>query len=238
MSLPRLRLESCVNENGTWLIDAAQAKHLVKVRRCYNGSLVEGLLNGQKVELKLECEAGGEVRAFEVSRCDEAPMTIELHLLLALLKNDQFDDALRFAAETGVNTIHLLVCERSVPKVNGKVEEKMARWNKVLAESTKQAGAAMAPQLTEPVPFNEFSFSSLPKDRYAAILSPKSVPLKKINISSQAVVAIGPEGDWSPRESESLLDAGFAPVSLGRRILRASTAVAVACGWFANAGEK
>lgn len=238
MSLPRLRLESCVNENGTWLIDADQAKHLVRVRRCYSGSLVEGLLDGEKVELRLQCDADGTVRAEEVSRSSEAPLTIELHLLLALLKNDQFDDALRFAAETGVHTIHLLACERSVPKINDKIEEKMARWNKVLAESTKQAGAAAVPEITRPVPFQKFDFASLPQNRYAALLSPKSVPLKKINISSPAVIAIGPEGDWSPQESAALLEAGFAPVSLGRRILRASTAVAVACGWFVNAGEK
>jgi 16S rRNA (uracil1498-N3)-methyltransferase len=238
VSLPRLRLESCVNENGTWLIDAGQAKHLVKVRRCYSGSLVEGLLDGEKIELRLRCDADGTVHAEEVSRSSEAPMTIELHLLLALLKNDQFDDALRFAAETGVHTIHLLACERSVPKINDKIDEKMARWNKVLAESTKQAGAAAVPEITKPIPFQEFDFASLPNNRYAALLSQKSVPLIKINISSPAVVAIGPEGDWSPQESAALLAAGFAPVSLGRRILRASTAVAVACGWFANAGEK
>ncbi|MFA7366623.1 MAG: RsmE family RNA methyltransferase [Synergistaceae bacterium] len=49
---------------------------------------------------------------------------------------------------------------------------------------------------------------------------------------STAAIAIGPEGDWSPSEIELLLKRGFKPVSLGKRILRASTAVAVACGWF------
>ena len=51
MSLPRLRLERCSCNNGIWTIDAEEAHHLVRVRHCYTGSLVEGLLDGEKVTL-------------------------------------------------------------------------------------------------------------------------------------------------------------------------------------------
>ncbi len=45
--------------------------------------------------------------------------------MLALLKSDQPGLCARFAAETGVYTIHLLACERSVPKYSGaKLKEK------------------------------------------------------------------------------------------------------------------
>ena len=50
------------------------------------------------------------------------------------------------------------------------------------------------------------------------------------SFSGAVAVAIGPEGDWSPREAECLRKKSFLPVTLGGRILRASTAVAVACG--------
>lgn len=238
MSQPRLRLETCLYENGEWLIDPQQAHHLVKVRRCYSGSLVEGLTSGEVVWLKLECR-GEQVFASEVSRALEIPLPIEMHLVLALLKNTQFDDALRFAAETGVRHIHLLACERSVPKVEReKARGKMERWRKVLSEATKQAGAALPPELHEPVDFSEFDFSALPHDRFAALLTPGAVRFNSVKAGGSAAVAIGPEGDWAPHESEALLAAGFTPVSLGRRILRASTAVAVACGWLALAAEK
>ena len=232
MSLPRLRLENCVCEGGRWLLNDEQAHHLVRVRRCYTGSFAEGLLRGEKVELKLQCE-GEKVYAEEVSRTAEDPAAVELHLLLGLLKNDQFDDALRFSAETGVNTIHLLDCERSVPKYEGKkLEEKMNRWSKILDESTKQAGSALPPKLSVPVPLKKFDFDALPPERYAALLSPSAKPLEEITVKNRAVIAIGPEGDWAPHESELLLEMGFFAVSLGKRILRASTAVAVSCGWF------
>ncbi len=42
------------------------------------------------------------------------------------------------------------------------------------------------------------------------------------------VIATGPEGGWTAKEIESAIAAGFQPVSLGRRILRAVTAPVVA----------
>lgn len=238
MSLPRLRLEKSSFKDGVWYISPEEAHHLVKVRRCFNGASAEGLLDGEKIRLKL-CVSVDGVTAVEVKRETESPPYPEIHLLLALLKNDQFDASLRFAAEIGVTKIHLLVCERSVPKYsNERAREKLARWRKILDESTKQAGSTRAPLLEAPVAPRKLVFNALPRCRYAAVLSESAEPLNKTEINSPVAVAIGPEGDWSPDETTLLLDSGFKPISLGKRILRASTAVAVACSWFAlSAGE-
>lgn len=229
MSLPRLRLERCVLDGGIWRIDADEARHLVLVRRCYTGSLVEGLLNGEKLTLRLSCE-GGEVTAEELSRTGEAPILPRIELLLGLLKNDQLDEALRFCAETGVSRIHLLECERSVPRYGGaKLQEKTVRWRKILDEATKQAGAASAPVLCGPVPFVDFQYDALPRQRLAAMLSAKALPLGGVAVDMDVAIAIGPEGDWAPEEAKRLLAENFTPVSLGKRIMRASTAVAASC---------
>jgi len=231
VSLPRLRLEKCISKDGRWLIDQEQAHHLIRVRRCSEGSLAEGLLSGEKVQLRISCE-GELVYAEELSREAETAQPIELHLILALLKSDQFDQSLRFAAETGVHTIHLLACERSVPRYSGiKLKEKMSRWEKILDEATRQAGSASSPVLLEPVSLVDLDPDLLPDCRLAAMLSSDAQPLSMTEIMSPVAIAIGPEGDWSPYETELLLERGFKPVSLGKRILRASTAVAVACGW-------
>ena len=238
MSLPRLRLENCSCEGGRCVLNSERAHHVVRVPRCYTGSFAEGLLRGEKVELKLICE-GENVYAEEISRKREEPAAVELHLLLGLLKNDQFDDALRFSAETGVHTIHLLDCERSVPKYEGKkLDEKMNRWSKILDEATKQAGSALPPKLSYPLPLKDFDFDALPCERYAALLSSGTRDLRDITVGSSAAVAIGPEGDWAPHESALLLEKGFTAVSHGMRILRASTAVAVSCGWFSLQAPK
>lgn len=239
MSLPRLRLEKSSFKDGVWHISPEEAHHLVNVRRCFHGALVEGLLDGEKVQLRL-CVSGESVTAAEVARETESPPYPEIHLLLALLKNDQFDASLRFAAEIGVTKIHLLICERSVPKYSHeRAREKLVRWRKILDESTKQAGSTRAPLLEAPVAPRKLVFPALPLCRYAAVLSEDAEPLNGTKINSPVAVAIGPEGDWSADETALLLDKGFKPISLGKRILRASTAVAVACSWLAlSLGDK
>jgi RNA methyltransferase, RsmE family len=42
--------------------------------------------------------------------------------------------------------------------------------------------------------------------------------------ASAVVVAIGPEGGWSPRDRDALSAAGFIGLRLGPRILRTETA--------------
>jgi 16S rRNA (uracil1498-N3)-methyltransferase len=51
-------------------------------------------------------------------------------------------------------------------------------------------------------------------------------------------VAIGPEGGWTESEVESAIAAGYQPVSLGKRILRAVTAPIVALALIAAVLEE
>lgn len=241
MSLPRLRLENCHfdKEKNLWHISRDEAHHLVHVRRLYTGSLVEGLLcdeteilnkkEGKKILLKLECQ-GEEVFARELQ--EEAETNeFELTLLLALLKTDQWEDALRFAAQTGVTHIVPLIAERSIPKISqDELSKKMARWNKILDEATKQSSAVVPPSLAEPVAFANFDFNGLYGQKFAALLTDKTVNFRNIEFEKAVVLAIGPEGDWSPHETATLLENNFTPITLGKRILKASTAVAVGCG--------
>ena len=229
MSLPRVRLENCLFDGEAWHLGEDEAHHLIRVRRCYTGSVAEGLLNGEKITLRLECR-GDEVSAKELSRCMEKEAMPRIELLLGLLKNDQMDDALRFCAETGVAEIHLLACERSVPRYEGgRLADKMLRWERILAEATKQSGAASAPVLHEPLRFCDFPFGGLPPQRLAAMLDQNSRSLRGIGIAERTALAIGPEGDWSSGECGTLIKNGFVPVTLGKRIMRASTAVAAGC---------
>ena len=46
---------------------------------------------------------------------------------------------------------------------------------------------------------------------------------------SNAMILIGPEGDFSEKEVEKAIQNGFVPISLGRSRLRTETAALVAC---------
>ena len=233
VSLPRLRLEACISlSEKEWLVDPDQQHHLTRVLRCKEGDRVEGLLSGEKIVLSLCFHPNGlvvrECHRFELKRDN-----LEIHLLLGLLKADQFDIALRACAELGVAVIHLLACTRSVPQVEeSRMQGKMQRWGKILHEATKQCGSVTPPMIYPPVPLRDFDFASLPAARFAALLAAKSIPIGNVIFENRLAFAVGPEGDWDLEEEALLADNQFQPVNLGDNVLRSSTAVVAGCSWF------
>ena len=239
MSLPKIRLERCIRENGgLWLLDKDQEKHLVRSLRSYEGAAVEGLLGdeeggGRRIHMRLERgEEGYFLR--EIVALSEPREEPEITLLIGLLKPGQFDALLRSASELGVGSVLPVICERSVPRVAvSDIPKKIARWRKILDEGTAVSGSVYPPRISAPVKFGDIDWDALPEKRYAAVLSPGSRPISSVTRSAgRLVFAVGPEGDWSERESGTLISCGFVPVTLGRRILRASTAAIAGVAWF------
>jgi 16S rRNA (uracil1498-N3)-methyltransferase len=229
-----------VNEGGgRWRLDPRQARHLVKSLRSYDGASVEGLLSGgggARLLMRLETD-GRDHFLSEIDRSAELPDDMEITLLIALLKAGQFDTVLRASAELGVKSIIPVICERSAPRFDeGEAIKKISRWRKILEESTLVSGTVFPPLIQMPVKIDGISWDALPQTRYAAVISPGARPIARIlqtlEGTREAAFAVGPEGDWTEREKTSLFQNGFIPVSLGHRVMRASTAAIAACGWF------
>ncbi len=239
MSLPRIRLDrSLRTPEGYWVLSEEEAHHLVRVRRCGEGDLVEGLLPGWKVTLRLFARENawfGE----ECSRQAEGGGDLTLVLLVALLKGEAFDKMLRQATELGASRIVPLICERSIPRIEPKkIPSKMERWSKILEESTKQCGRGTPPEMREPLECSALSTLNLPSSRFAAILDGEARPLgARYALEKSLAFAVGPEGDFSPREKGLFKEQGFSSVSLGPRVLKAETAVAAGLAFFSLAWE-
>jgi RNA methyltransferase, RsmE family len=238
VSLPKIRLERCTPlDGGLWRLDDAQARHLLKALRNYEGAMVEGLLaegSGTRSLLRLE-RAGDELLLRLVDEARAEPDPLAITLLIGLLKSDQFDAVLRASAELGLFRILPVVCARSVPRFGEKERRsgKLDRWRRILDEGTKVSGAVFPPELRPPVPFADIDWNALPERRYAALLIDAARPLAETAPPPGSLAfAVGPEGDWSDTEADALTANGFQPVSLGRRVLRASTAALIGCGWF------
>jgi 16S rRNA (uracil1498-N3)-methyltransferase len=196
--------------------------------------MVEGLLpddGGSNLLMRLEKSDGalllrvaGPVGARSAGR--------RVVLLLGLLKAEQFDAALRGAAELGVDELRPLLCGRSVPKIAPpELPKKMSRWRRILDEGSKVSGYAIATKISEPRALAEFDWASLPGERYAALLSHEAMPIRDVSPGQDVALAIGPEGDWTGQEASCLLENEFEPVGLGPGVLRSSTAAIVGCGW-------
>ena len=67
-------------------------------------------------------------------------------------------------------------------------------------------------------------------DKFVCYLAENNVHLlENTNLSSNVIILIGPEGDFSEKEINLALEKGFKPTGLGTQRLRTETAGIVAC---------
>lgn len=150
----------------------------------------------------------------------------QLHLAIAPLKNpDRFEWFLEKATEIGVDKITPLLCHHSEKKsVN------MERCNRIIESAMKQSVKAYHPHMLPLTRFEEILKSGANAQKLIATCEGTR---KRINecykAGENALVLIGPEGDFSEEEVKLALNAGFTPVSLGSSRLRTETAGIVAC---------
>jgi 16S rRNA (uracil1498-N3)-methyltransferase len=145
-----------------------------------------------------------------------------VHLGVSLIDLKDMDLLVRGVTELGVAEIHPVVAERS--NVRDIRDRRSERWLGIVHEAVKQCERRTIPLIHEPVPIAgllEKTASSWGKKLVA--LSSADLPLAGVR-ASEAGVLIGPEGGFSPRETELILAAGFTPVHMGRTVLRAVTA--------------
>jgi 16S rRNA (uracil1498-N3)-methyltransferase len=132
------------------------------------------------------------------------------------------------ATEIGVNAITLLDCRFSERR-----EMKTARLEKRLVSAMKQSQQATLPALTGMTPFRRFIGQPFDGRKFIAHCENDGTdkPLLKhtCRAGENALILIGPEGDFSPEEIALALQSGFTPVSLGPNRLRTETAAWVAC---------
>jgi 16S rRNA (uracil1498-N3)-methyltransferase len=130
------------------------------------------------------------------------------------------------ATEIGFDELTFLNCRFSERKVI-----KAERIEKILVSAIKQSLKANLPVLNEMTDFDKFISRDFPGQKFIAHCYEGEKPLLKdvLRKGEDAVVLIGPEGDFSPEEVEKALSKGFQPISLGKSRLRTETAALLAC---------
>ena len=161
----------------------------------------------------------------------EAPRAI--HLLAGITANERMDWLVEKATELGAASITPLLAERSVLKLKGeRADKKIAHWQAVAVAACEQCGRNRVPLIhpasnladwlaTQPA----YAGSHPDATRLLLSLRPGTQPLHAAAPDTGAVLFLsGPEGGLSSLEEDLALQHGFAPVTLGSRVLRAETA--------------
>jgi len=205
------------------------AAHLLRVLRLGVGDACV-LFNGDGHDYDARIVAadkrGGEVEVIGVRAvASESPLRILL--VQGIARGEKMDWILQKATELGVVGFVPVSSERSEVRLDGeRAARRLAHWRSVVVAACEQSGRAAVPEVTPPQPLAA-ALAQLPHDGLRLTLDPEA----EGNIAAlpepgerPIVIAIGPEGGWSPRDRSVLADAGFSGVRLGPRILRTETA--------------
>ncbi|WP_017714761.1 16S rRNA (uracil(1498)-N(3))-methyltransferase [Kamptonema formosum] len=244
--LQRLALAPEQLHNQHIHLTAEQQHYLCRVLRLRDGDRFIAIdCQGQwwlaRLHLAAVAPAGAEILE-RVPAQTELPAGVRL--IAALPKGNGFDDVVRQATEIGVTAIAPVLSERTLLDPG---TQKIERWRRIAREAAEQSERQVVPAILSPVLFSQALSELAATDvsaLYICVARPESPHLLDCLSEQQSlsqvlsasdsnprpsiVIATGPEGGWTPSEVEGAIAAGFQPVSLGRRILRAVTAPVVA----------
>ena len=241
--VPRLYVPALDPRDRSVSLPDIEAGHLRRVLRVKAGATVR-LFDGRGREV--EARVTSVDRAAVVAEIGEpvAPSPewgVRVTLAQAILKGDKTDDVVRDAVMMGVAAIQpLLTARTDVPAAAFSHGRRIERWHRIAVSSAKQCGRAVVPPVLAPCSLAECLAEARAGARLM-LVEPAASPSAPVfwppaDASRAAIVLVGPEGGWADDEVAQALSAGFLPVSLGPRTLRADAAPLVAlsvlqCVW-------
>ncbi len=169
----------------------------------------------------------------------QTELSVAVTLIAALPKGNGFDEVVRSCTELGVTVIAPVVSNRTLLHPSA---QKVERWRRIAQEAAEQSERSVVPAILEPVSFTTSLTATTAAHHYLCVTRDACPHLKfalyPVSAGAEISIAIGPEGGWTAAEVEEAIAAGFQPVSLGRRILRAVTAPVVALSLVTAAFEE
>lgn len=153
--------------------------------------------------------------------------SFQIHIAVAPPKPiDRMEWFVEKATEVGIDVITCLNC-----RFSERHEIKEARLEKILISAMKQSQKAQLPLLKGMTDFSDFINQPFDGLKFIAHCEEGEKPLLQqiYHCGKNALILIGPEGDFSPEEITLAIQKGFRPVSLGKSRLRTETAAFVAC---------
>jgi 16S rRNA (uracil1498-N3)-methyltransferase len=204
-------------------------------------------LPGTSVVLELRSLGQGILTAAVVGESpDSASLLPPILLFQALPKGSKMDLIVRQAAEGGISEVVPFAAEHStaagVPPGGG---EKLRRWGRIIREALQQSGSPVPTALHRPLD-GEGLFAYWEELKAAhplalgiflhqeAVESGDYGPAPPLadqglhrylnRVPEILVLAVGPEGGFSPAEVSRFAVAGFKPLRIGGAVLRTETA--------------
>jgi len=217
--------------DNTITLNETESHHLAKVMRAQVGDIfyaVDGKGVKHRVlitKLTLKKVTGEIINS---TRLENEPLT-KVTLAVGLCRPAKLDLVVEKGTELGVSRFIFFTSEKTLAddKANRSGSKKIPRWQKIAAAATKQSLRTIIPEISAPMHYDDITRMAI--DYHLALIAdmghePENLGELLKDSPREILLLVGPEAGLSEREIQRALDAGFKPVKLGPRRLRAETA--------------
>jgi 16S rRNA (uracil1498-N3)-methyltransferase len=220
-----------------------QATHLIRVLRAQAGMEFD-VVAGDKVWRAVIAGIRGDLVEFSLLSEVESDPALPISLLLSIFKFDRMEWIIEKATELGIERLVPIIARRSDKHLVQSAPARLERWRRIAREAAKQSRRSDIPEIENVIALKEAARrppafqgsrrslrlllaeqeqSTTLRATVEAATAPVQVP-EEARTTFGVEIAVGPEGGWVADEEEAFVSAGWIPVSLGSRILRAETA--------------
>lgn len=233
-----MRLFHCTDLSDQLIaLPEEEAHHATSVLRLVAGDRI-GLLDGRgtRAEAELIEVTKRGCTAHILSRTVHPPeRAARIHMAVAPTKQmDRYEWFVEKAVEIGVDRITPVITERTE-----RDKLRIDRLERVAIAAMKQSQRAWLPRIDELTSLQAVLGEAHVPQRFFGWCEgdPPSL-MHRYAPTLDALVLIGPEGDFSHEEALLLKEFGFSAVSLGKARLRTETAALTACTWMSLAQQR
>ena len=222
----RLYHPNSIVENTTKSLSKEHGHYIANVMRLKLGSRINFFNKDGEWESEVTFIQKDKVEVKFIKKIKQANNSTKIELAICLVKKNPMETILQKSTELGVSKIIPIVSERTeVKKLNYE------RARKIVIEATEQSNQLNPPEISEIKKLKDFlkDIDDTTKLLFADVNSQNVLKNDNIKKGESLSVLIGPEGDFSPAERESILkvpDVKF--FSMSKNILRSDTAVITA----------
>jgi 16S rRNA (uracil1498-N3)-methyltransferase len=213
--------------------EAHHALHVVRVRPGERVAVVDGA--GHEFLCEVQGYDRDTARLTVVEKHFQSAPSSQITLLQGVPKGKIMEAIIQKATELGAFRIVPLLSERVVTRLDDKEGRRKAeKWRSVAREALKQCGSAWLPTVELPMTPNQFlahneSFelalvASLESGSRPAREYFRALEVEHRQMPKSVGVWVGPEGDFTPAETQAIKSHGVLPITLGRLVLRVETA--------------
>ena len=227
--------------DNTVIIDGPDYNHIKNVLRMHEGEEISVGNGEDENEYRCMIDRFEDDKVYcKLMFVKEANVELPAKVTLyqCLPKADKMELIIQKCVELGVSEIVPVASKRCVVKLDDKkASGKVSRWQGIAEAAGKQSKRAYVPIIGQVLSYKDAlkdaaqaDIKIIPYELSEDVESTKKI-FENIKPGQSVAVLIGPEGGFEEEEVTIAREAGFTPISLGKRILRTETAGMTVMAW-------